>query len=293
MARTQLNGLQWSSVQKTTGFNTLSPLTTKGDLVVFDGTNNIRFPVSASNYRLLSTDSTTVEGLIYRTNGQSINPENEFFIYEEFNAGTIIGNNNFISVTSGAGAVTTIVTTFDDTNHIGCVQLATGTTATGRDTLTSSNTSFPIVFSGGEVVFQALINIPTLSTGTQRYSLRIGFGDNTAAGDMVDGVYIEYDVSLSTAWRYKTSSNSTRTANNSAVTVATGWSELRIVVNTSGTSTEFFVNQTSLGTITTNIPITTAGATGIVCKIEKSVGNTSRIIICDYIYANKVFSTTR
>lgn len=47
---------------KTNAFDALSPLTTKGDLVVHDGTNNIRVPIGVTNY-VLTADSAQASGL--------------------------------------------------------------------------------------------------------------------------------------------------------------------------------------------------------------------------------------
>lgn len=47
---------------QTAAFNALSPLTTKGDLIVHNGTNNIRIAVGANNYFLVA-DSATSEGI--------------------------------------------------------------------------------------------------------------------------------------------------------------------------------------------------------------------------------------
>ncbi len=52
---------------QTTAFNALSPLTTKGDLIVYDGTNNIRLPVGGTNGQMLSVDSTQTAGIKWIT----------------------------------------------------------------------------------------------------------------------------------------------------------------------------------------------------------------------------------
>lgn len=47
---------------KTAGFDALSPLSTKGDLLGFDGTHNVRFPVGTDGF-VLSADSTQTDGI--------------------------------------------------------------------------------------------------------------------------------------------------------------------------------------------------------------------------------------
>ena len=47
---------------KTAAFDALSPVTTKGDLIVSDGTDNVRLPVGIDNY-VLTADSTQTSGI--------------------------------------------------------------------------------------------------------------------------------------------------------------------------------------------------------------------------------------
>lgn len=51
---------------KTTGFNALSPLSTKGDLIISDGTNNVRLPAGTDGNTLIA-DSAVVAGVRWGT----------------------------------------------------------------------------------------------------------------------------------------------------------------------------------------------------------------------------------
>lgn len=51
-------------ITQTAAFDALAPTTTKGDLIVSDGTDNVRLPVGANNY-VLAADSSTATGLAW------------------------------------------------------------------------------------------------------------------------------------------------------------------------------------------------------------------------------------
>jgi hypothetical protein len=51
---------------KTAAFDALSPLTTKGDMIVRNGSNNVRLPVGTNNY-VLAADSTTANGVAWKS----------------------------------------------------------------------------------------------------------------------------------------------------------------------------------------------------------------------------------
>lgn len=49
----------------TTAFNNISPSTTKGDLIVFDGTNNVRFAVGGTDGQIIRVKAAASSGLAY------------------------------------------------------------------------------------------------------------------------------------------------------------------------------------------------------------------------------------
>lgn len=50
---------------KTAAFDALSPASTKGDLIAFNGTDNVRLGVGTNDY-VLTADSTTATGLAWK-----------------------------------------------------------------------------------------------------------------------------------------------------------------------------------------------------------------------------------
>jgi hypothetical protein len=111
-----------------------------------------------------------------------------------------------------------------------------------------------IVLGGGAISMTWIFNIVTLSDSTNRYIMRLGFGD-TSGADQVNGIYFEYSDNINSGkWNLKTASASTRSTTSSTTTVATGWHNFTITVNAAATSTTLTLDGVNLATIATNIP---------------------------------------
>jgi hypothetical protein len=150
-----------------------------------------------------------------------------------------------------------------------------------------------VMIGGDRVVIDMGINIETLATSLQDYTYRFGLCDSSSA-DCTDGIYFEYDRSVSTAWQTATASNSTRTKNTTSSTVATGWHNFRIVINANGsspTSVDYYVDGTLIGSNTTNIPNGSARVTTPMFQFIKTVGSSAINTYIDFFYMYSSFSS--
>jgi hypothetical protein len=223
----------------------------------------------------------------------------EFF--SDFMQETAATNGNesiwYESIT-GASAACTSQTIINATNRPGYATCTTGSTATGRAGW--ATTLGVSTFGAGTTTFQTNLRITGLSTSLQRYQFLAGFFD-TAGANQVDGAYILYDEggvttgsAASANWQCITASNSVRTATttSSVVAINTDYT-LTVRVNAAGTQARFFVDNTNICTINTNIPTGTARAFGHGVIMQKSVGTTGSGWGVDYMYAKHEFTTAR
>lgn len=141
----------------------------------------------------------------------------------------------------------------------------------------------------GTVIMEMGVRCNTLSASLNDYVLNLGFvSDATIDGK---GVYFQYDRATSgNVWRIiaKNSSQST-TVTASTVAVSTEY-RLRIEVTASNSAT-FYVNGTSIGTITSNIP----SLLGLGAMLKRSTSSASAAAYwdVDYIGYQLSYSTPR
>jgi len=216
-------------------------------------------------------------------------PTQNFVFYEDFLCG-----NPCSTTTSGTGASITIGDAID-AGHIGTAVITSGTTTTGRATLSPVAAGQALLLGGGTMTYETLVYLPdAVSDGTDTYTTYIGFNDSSSASGL-DAVMFRYTHSVNSGkFECVTRSNNTETAVDSGITVATTtWYKLGITVNAAASSVTFSINGSVVATITTNIPSGTGRLTAPLIGIVKSAGTNARRILVDYIYCRIDLTTAR
>lgn len=209
-----------------------------------------------------------------------------------------------------AGAAGAIIDTNGGTRP-GIADFRTGTTATGRASVSTSSTSFDLN-SHASSVYETTGGVPTLSTVAEEYATWFGFFDTVSTVNQVDGCWVMYDrlpvatapgtgtiVAGSDTLQCWCSSNSVRTGYtmNGVVVSSGGFTTVNApvaaltlpdtnilnvkIVVTGSALAEFYVNGTKSCQITTNIPTGMTRATGAGLAILKSAGTTNRSMYVD------------
>lgn len=194
--------------------------------------------------------------------------------------------------TSGTGAANARNSSDAEAGHPGIIEQQTGTATNGKAAV-QSNATF-ILFGGGTWTYYAVVRIPTLSDGTNRFVYRAGFTENTA-GDSTDGAYLRYSDSLSSgAWECVARNNGSETATSTAVTVvANTWYLLKIIVNAAGSNVNCTVNGAGSTDVASNIPTSAGRSTGFGASINKTLGTTSRYADMDMFAVNWLATSSR
>lgn len=159
--------------------------------------------------------------------------------------------------TGGTGAAWSVPTGGDRTlKTIGLIRLNLGTTSTGRGSIISNASVVDQLFTGlGELRYTYRFKLVNLSDGTNTYTARCGFLDSNTA-ESTDAIYFRYTHSVNGGiWEAVTRRNNSETAVDTGIAASTtDWRVFDIIVNADGTSVAFYIDQTLVATITTNIP---------------------------------------
>lgn len=128
---------------KTLGFNALSPLSTKGDLIGFDGTNNVRFGVGSNN-QILTADATQTVG--YKWAAGAANSVT--YLANMGITGTVATNALTVTLTDSSGG------TLSGSDQA-VANFRSATTATGQYTTVNISAPLSIVVPSGASLGQA------------------------------------------------------------------------------------------------------------------------------------------
>lgn len=183
--------------------------------------------------------------------------------------------------TQGAGTgATAVFTVAGDANHPGIIELATGTSGTGRRFVGSSQVD-EIDANGVVQTFSANVYIPTLSDGTDTFTVWAGFIDSIT-GAPAEGHFFRYSHGVNSGkWQCVSVLATSETTTDSGTTVAVNtWYRFDIVVNAASSIT-FKLNGSTVATHTTNM---SDGPFGVGVNVRKGAGTTSRVIDVDYLY---------
>jgi hypothetical protein len=268
------------------------------DAVTFDKVQNIstsrilgRSTASSGNIEelTLGTGLGLSGGVLSASGSAGFDPRYEVVWFDdltEFTTGT--------TWTGTIGVSGTLPTYVGVANHPGVLELDTGTNSSGQSALwlqnpANSTTVSPrwVIDSSNSMDVRWLIYVPTLPTVAQNFSMAAGLSASSDLNNRIQGG-LTHDGS-NVVWRLTTVSGGTPTATTCTGTpVAATWYEVRLVATTG--NIEMFINGSSVGSHTTNIP--TTGMTPF-ANLQKTAGTTARQARVDYVRVAQSFSGGR
>lgn len=206
-----------------------------------------------------------------------VHPSLGFTIVEHWMSSSAVGNTGW-TILANSGSVGMSGGT---QQYPGMARIDTFTSATSAPSLYLGGNS--ATFGSASFSVEAQIQFSALSTVVEEYSARIGMHNSLSATSPTNGIWFEYDRLTSTNWICKCKADGVETATTtSTAVVATTFLKLKIEINAAGTSVVFKVNDATVATITTNIPV---GGTRYVwpnMQMVKSAGTTSRYMNTDW-----------
>ena len=244
---------------KTNAFDALAPSTTKGDIIVYNGTDNIRVAVGTNN-KVLVADSAQASGVKWGdapASAPSLSPSTTV-VQSDFTEGVsntnlgagqkgVIGPWHWQCGSNSLGFGFEAATA----NHPG-VFIVYRSESGVPATVTTNTQSYPntIMYSDIES-FEAIIKV----AGSSINNIRIGFGSWFTSTNPPNAAWFRvYAGYISSETR---SSGSTTSNNLVALSYGT-WYHLKLI-RLSGGNYEFYVNNTLYATHTTNLPLVGMG----------------------------------
>lgn len=218
-----------------------------------------------------------------------ITPPNTDVIYQ--NQDDLVTLANIVQIIAGAGTVIGSTFGVDSTRRaIGVTgNSVTGvsdvSTATFSMTIGGVNASNMLFGLGHTFILRFRVAIGTLSNGTDRFVINLGFGDTFGtAANFTNGAYFRYSDNVNGGkYQCVTVQGSTETVSDSGITpIAGSFNVFQVQVNSTGTTVYFSIDGTIVQTHTTNIPIGAAQFVTWAHKLYKTVGVAARLTYMDW-----------
>lgn len=177
----------------------------------------------------------------------------------------------------------------------GIWQTTTAATAGGGNYIRLDPTGMAGTPSNMTVEFDHGPSNAAAADGTQT-TIRIGLmNGTTTSADPTDGIYFQYNTTTTAGnWFRCTQNNNAVTCTDTGVartTTLNTYQRFKFVTNSAGTAVEFFINETSVGTNSTNLP---ASSRGIGPAISMhTVNATARAWKMDYYQIKRNLTTLR
>ncbi len=205
--------------------------------------------------------------------------------FDDFVTNVVSGQNGIhVATVSGTGAV------FSNTASIaktfGMSSLSTGTTATGRCTITPPVIAFAR-WADGILYYDAIIR-PTASTETEEFMVSCGLSSVVGANP-TNGAYILYDrLTNPTNWLCRTN-NAVNSADSGVAFVSDALIRQTVVLDSVLSEARYYINGAQVASFTSNLPSTST----LLCPmtgIYKSAGTTARILNVDLVQCRLLFN---
>ena len=207
------------------------------------------------------------------------------------NSGATISSDRACLDLTGTAAGAAPISVAALANRIGVYGVTTGTTSTGGAYIGTGPTA--VLLGGGAVTIEHSIYFPVLSDNVQTFVSRIGSAP-AMGGNPANGVFFRYTDGVNSGkfeCVCRAAGSEAGSVVDSGITVAaTTWYKLRIEINAGATSVDYYIDNVLVGNNTANIP---TAAIGVTSQINKTLGNTARLIYVDWSSATKIFTTPR
>jgi hypothetical protein len=194
----------------------------------------------------------------------------EWVLQEDFNTNTIlagtgdalsnIGNENWTFVSIGTGGTLGRVDVGADASNrdrIGVMQMNSPATVSTGVSLRLDNTGMAGVPSNMTVEFDFAPVNAAAANGLQTIT-RIGLHNSVTTAAPTNGMYFQYSTTTAAGNWFRCTQATCVDTGVARTTTANTYQRFKIQTNSAGTAVEFFINEASVGTASTNLPGATA-----------------------------------